>query len=92
MPDQDSVRWTITVSKETDLSLRSYLGSQGMKKGDLSKFVEEAVRWRVLDRTVEAIRQDNDDLPAEQLESLIDQALEEVRAQRRDQKKLAVPR
>ena len=92
MPDQDVVRWTITVSKETDLSLRSYLGSQGMKKGDLSKFVEEAVRWRVLDRTVEAIRQDNDDLPAEQLESLIDQALEEVRAQRRDQKKLAVPK
>ena len=82
MTDSDSVRWTITVSKQTDLALRSYLGSRGMKKGDLSKFVEEAVRWRVLDGTVQAIRQDNDDISAEDLQLLIDQALEEVHAER----------
>jgi hypothetical protein len=28
-----------------------------MKKGDLSKFVEEAVRWRVFQRTVQDIKQ-----------------------------------
>ena len=38
-----AVRWNITVSKETDLTLRTFLGSQGAKKGDLSKFIEEAV-------------------------------------------------
>jgi hypothetical protein len=49
----DSIRWTIKVSSETDQSLRGFLGAQGMKKGDLSGFVEEAVRWRMLDRTVQ---------------------------------------
>ena len=45
---EETVRWNIKVSKETDLPLRTFWGSQGMKKGDLSKFIEEAVRWRVL--------------------------------------------
>jgi hypothetical protein len=41
--EEEAVRWTITVSKETDLTLRTFLGAQGMKKGDLSKFIEG---WR----------------------------------------------
>ena len=75
----DAVRWTIKVSRDTDLSLRSYLGAQGMKKGDLSRFVEEAVRWRVLDRTVQRLKDRNQDLPPEELEALIDEAVAEVR-------------
>ena len=75
----DAVRWTIKVSRETDLSLRSYLGAQGMKKGDLSRFVEEAVRWRVLDRTVQRLKDRNQDLPPEEFEALIDEAVAEVR-------------
>jgi hypothetical protein len=35
----DSIRRTIEVSKETDLSLRSFLGAQGMKKGGISRLV-----------------------------------------------------
>ena len=46
--EEEAVRWNIKVSKDTDLTLRTFLGAQGMKKGDLSKFIEEAVRWRVL--------------------------------------------
>lgn len=92
MSDSDSIRWTITVSKETDLSLRRFLGARGMKKGDLSKFVEEAVRWRVLDASIESIRQDNDDLPADQLEALIDEAVREVRAERSTQTSAPPPR
>ena len=84
MADVDSVRWTITVSRETDLSLRRFLGAQGMKKGDLSRFVEEAVRWRVLDQTVEGLRQDNADVPAEELDALIEESLSEGRAERRE--------
>jgi hypothetical protein len=75
----DAVRWTIKVSRETDLALRSYLGAQGMKKGDLSRFVEEAVRWRVLDRTVQRLKDRNQDLPPEELEALINDAVAEVR-------------
>lgn len=76
----EAVRWTIKVSKETDLSLRSFLGAQGMKKGDLSRFVEEAVRWRVLDQTVQGIKDRNRDLSPEELEAAIDEAVREVRA------------
>jgi Ribbon-helix-helix domain len=41
--EEQAVRWSLKVSKGTDLNLRTSLGSQGMKKGDLSKFVEDAV-------------------------------------------------
>lgn len=34
---EEAVRWNIKVSKETDITLRTSLGSQGMKKGDLSR-------------------------------------------------------
>ncbi|MCX8017825.1 MAG: ribbon-helix-helix domain-containing protein [Rhodocyclaceae bacterium] len=76
----DTVRWTIKVSPETDLSLRGFLGAQGMKKGDLSKFVEDAVRWRMLDRTVQAVKDRNQDMPAEVLEAMIDEAVRELRS------------
>ena len=79
------VRWTITVSEQTDLELRRHLGSSGMKKGDLSKFVEDAVRWRVFDQTVQAVKDRNADLSPEALEALIDEALEEVRAEKRQE-------
>ncbi|WML92476.1 ribbon-helix-helix domain-containing protein [Thiothrix lacustris] len=75
----------MSVSSETDLSLRGFLGAQGMKKGDLSKFVEDAVRWRMLDRTVQAVKERNQDMSADLLEAMIDEAVREVRAERRKQ-------
>jgi hypothetical protein len=76
----EAIRWTIKVSPETDLSLRGFLGAQGMKKGDLSKFVEDAVRWRMLDRTVQIIKDRNQDMSADMLEAMIDEAVSDVRA------------
>jgi len=80
---EEAVRWNIKVSKETDLTLRTYLGSQGMKKGDLSKFIEEAVRWRVLQRTIQDIRERNADADPDEIQRLVDEAVAEVRAERR---------
>lgn len=73
-------RWSLSVSAETDAHLREYLGAQGMKKGDLSRFVEEAVRWRMLDSTTEQIRLRNADRSDAQMQALIDQALDSVRS------------
>ena len=81
--EEADVRWNIKVSKETDLTLRTFLGSQGMKKGDLSKFIEEAVRWRVFHRTVQDIKSRNADADPDELQTLIDDAVREVRAERR---------
>lgn len=84
---EDAVRWNIKVSKETDLTLRAFLGAQGMKKGDLSKFIEEAVRWRVFHRTVRDIRTRNADVDPEEVQHVIDAAVREVRAERRARRK-----
>jgi hypothetical protein len=86
---QEAVRWNIKVSKETDLTLRTYLGAQGMKKGDLSKFIEEAVRWRIFNRTVQDIKARNADTGPDELQALIDDAVREVRTQRRRAKRKA---
>jgi hypothetical protein len=84
---EEVVRWNIKVSKETDLTLRTFLGSQGMKKGDLSKFIEEAVRWRVFHRSVQDIKSRNADADPDELQTLIDNAVQEVRAERHAQEK-----
>jgi Ribbon-helix-helix domain len=81
MATSDLTRLTITWSKETDLALRSYLGSQGMKKGALSEFIEDAVRWRLFDRTVAAIKDRNADSDPAALMDLIDTTVREVRSE-----------
>lgn len=83
----EAVRWNIKVSKETDLTLRTFLGSRGMKKGDLSKFIEEAVRWRVFHGTVQDIKSRNADTDPQELQTMINEAVEEVRAERRGKRK-----
>ena len=80
---EEAVRWNIKVSKETDLTLRTFLGSQGMRKGDLSKFIEQAVRSHVFHRTVQDIKARNADTDPDELQSLIDNTVHEVRAERR---------
>ena len=63
LSDRETTRLTITWSKEADLALRSYLGSQGMKKVDLSKFIEEAVRRHIFHQTVREAREAFADVP-----------------------------
>ena len=76
----DLTRWTVKVSKETDVAVRSYLAEHGGKKGDLSKFIERAVRKEVLRATVRDIQERNADLPGEELQALIDEACAGVRS------------
>jgi hypothetical protein len=78
MPD-DITRWTVSVSRETDTAVRSFLAERGMKKGDLSKFIEEAVKWRVLDQTVADARGKFADLAPDALDALIEEAVTAVR-------------
>jgi hypothetical protein len=83
MPEsEETTRVTITWSKETDLTLRSFLGAQGLKKGALSKFIEEAVRWRVFHQTVRAARERFAEIDEDQLQKEIDDAVEAVRTER----------
>lgn len=75
-----TTRWTISVSRETDIAVRTFLAQRGMKKGDLSKFIEDAVRWRVLDQTIAEARQGFGDLPAKDAHALLEEALASTRS------------
>ena len=46
-----SARWALTVSEDVDRRVRRYLADAG-RKGDLSAFVEEAVRSRLLQLSI----------------------------------------
>jgi len=81
-----TVRWSVRVSKETDASLRSLLGAEVNRKGALSKFVEDAVRWRVFQSTVRDIKSRNAGMDPDELQRVVDDAFEEVRAERRAKK------
>ena len=82
-----TTRLTITWSKEADHALRTFLGSQGMKKGDLSKFIEEAVRRRVRQCTIQDICERNADAYPDEVQRIVDEAVSEVRAERRAKQK-----
>lgn len=76
-----STRWNLVISEQTNVAVRSFLAQRGFKKGDLSSFVEEAVRWRVFDQTLAQAREGFDALGMEESQNLLEEALEQVRAE-----------
>ena len=76
-----AVRWTVKVSRDTDVALRSFLAQRGMKKGDLSKFIERAVQKEVFEQTVAEVEARNANVPDEEIEDAIADALRQVRAE-----------
>jgi hypothetical protein len=82
MPASKRTRLTISWTKETDLDLRTYLGDQGMKKGDLSKFIEDAVRWHLFNQTVTTIKARNATSDPRSLMQMIDATVRDVRRER----------
>jgi len=83
MPASTIARLTITWSKDTDRALRSYLGEQGLKKGALSRFIEDAVKWRLFNQTVNELREAFAGIPDGELDKLVDEALVRVRKEKR---------
>jgi len=77
-----SIRWNLVVSDETNRSLRSYLARTGGRKGDLSRFVDRAVRQAIFWETLESVWERNKHLSAEAAQAPADQAVAEARADR----------
>ncbi len=72
----DAARWNLIVSRATDDALRQFLASQGRgRKGELSRFVEEAVQARIFELTAEQAKQQNAHLSAEEITEIVDEAL-----------------
>ena len=72
-------RWSLKVSRETDIALRTLLATRGGRKGDLSKFVEDAVNREVMRETIGEIQARNRDLAPDEVEKLIDEEIGEAR-------------
>ena len=51
------------------------LARQGGRKGDLSRFIEDAVRERLFEQTAGMIKEDNANYSPEQIDSAIEEAL-----------------
>lgn len=78
----NTVRWNVAVSADTDQSLRMFLANQGGgKKGDLSRFIEEAVRAHILELTAEQAKARNINVSEEEIASAVDEALQWSRTQ-----------
>ncbi len=73
-------RWHVAVSASTDQALRMFLASQGQgKKGDLSRFIEDAVQAHILELTAEQTKAANMHLDEAELVSMVDEALDWAR-------------
>lgn len=75
-----SVRWNIAVSPDTDQSVRMFLAAQGGgRKGDLSRFIEQAVRTYLFEQAVEQAKDATADIGEADLAGLIDEAVQWAR-------------
>lgn len=75
-------RWTLVISDKTNQALRAFLGSMGAKKGDLSKFVEEAVQDKIFRETVSAVKARNAKYDQQEIMNTVEEAVEWARANR----------
>ncbi|MXY91163.1 MAG: hypothetical protein F4Y89_11595 [Gammaproteobacteria bacterium] len=73
-------RWNLVISDDTDRSVRSYLARTGGKKGDLSRFVDRAVRQAIFWETLESVWERNKGLSPDEAQTLVDEAVAQVRA------------
>jgi len=72
----NSVLWNLAVSAETDQTLRMFLASQGGgRKGDLSRFIEEAVRAHILELSAEQAKESNLSVSEGDVIAAVDDAL-----------------
>lgn len=72
-----NVRWNIAVSPDTDQSVRMFLASQGGgRKGDLSRFIEKAVRTYIFERAAEEAKAANANVSEADLTAIINEAVQ----------------
>jgi len=75
----NTVRWNVAVSQDVDQAVRMFIAAQGGgRKGDLSRFIEEAVRAYLLERAVDQAKAAAG-MSETELTDLIDEAVQWAR-------------
>ena len=76
----NTIRWNIAVSQDTDQAVRIFLANHGGgRKGDLSRFIEEAVRTHILELTVDQAKAANANISEDDLSAIVAEAVEWAR-------------
>ena len=71
-----ATRWSVVVSTATDQTLRQFLAAQGGgRKGDLSRFIEEAVQARILELSVQQAKAQNAGQTPDAIQGAVGEAL-----------------
>lgn len=76
----DSVRWTVKVSPDTDDAVRAYLGRRG--RSARSRLVEEALRAQIFEKSVERVKRMTARLRPARLRSIVREAVRYARRTR----------
>ena len=77
-----TVRWNVAVSPDVDQSVRMFIAAQGGgRKGDLSRFIEEAVRAHMLELSAEEAKAANSAISERDIDAMVDEALAWAKAQ-----------
>jgi hypothetical protein len=75
-----ATRWNVVVAPETDRELRQFLAAEGGgKKGDLSKFVEDAVKARIFHLSAARAKAANAGRSDAEIDAAVNEALEWAR-------------
>jgi hypothetical protein len=77
-----STRWTLVIPENTDKVVRSHLALSGTKKGDLSQFVDRAVRQAVFWETSSELKTQNSDEDPASIEAAVKEAVSWARENR----------
>ena len=75
-------RWHLSIPDKTDRAVRTFLARTGGRKGDLSRFVDDAVLRRLLDLTLGDVKARNAEYDQQQILDLVDEEVTAVRAGR----------
>jgi hypothetical protein len=71
----------VSLPESLDIAVRHHLVQEGLRKGDLSAFVVAAMRERLCQRNLAALRARNREPSLETLQSAVKAALAAVRAE-----------
>jgi hypothetical protein len=72
-------RRNIKVAEEVDREVRIHLAERGLKRGALSRFVEEVVREKLHRVSVEEVKKPNAGYLPEEVEAAVAEAVSEAR-------------
>ena len=75
-------QWKLEIPDQTDAAVRAFLARSGQGEATLAQFVDQAVRSEMLRRTVGEIHAQNADRDPQEIERLVDEAVQWARENR----------